>query len=145
MALFSWVPIFVDWAKIAHSWGSKFVVIAFSFIIHTENRFFVGTRFPGSDPPRNHKNWYPTKIKPSTVFNTVLSKELWQGKSESHFRRIHPLKFTLTSCLSVMKHCKREIYNTDKWKFSRVSNFAILWSKVVSLFSRVQFFQPMSI
>ena len=27
-----------------------------------------------------------------------------------------------------------------KRKFSRVSNFAILWSKVVSLFSRVQFF-----
>ena len=27
-----------------------------------------------------------------------------------------------------------------KRKFSRVSNFVILWSKVVSLFSRVQFF-----
>ena len=32
-----------------------------------------------------------------------------------------------------------------KWKFSRVSNFAILWSKVVSLFSRVQFFANLKI
>ena len=50
MALFSWVPIFVDWANMTHSWGSKFVAIAFSYIIHTENRFFLGTRFCGSDP-----------------------------------------------------------------------------------------------
>ena len=32
-----------------------------------------------------------------------------------------------------------------KWKFSRVSNFAILLSKVVSLFSRVQFFANLKI
>ena len=32
-----------------------------------------------------------------------------------------------------------------KRKFSRVSNFAILWSKVVSLFSRVQFFANLKI
>ena len=32
-----------------------------------------------------------------------------------------------------------------KRKFSRVSNFAILWSKVVSLFSRVKFFANLRI
>ena len=36
-------------------------------------------------------------------------------------------------------------YIPYKWKFSRVSNFAILWSKVVSLFSRVQFFANLKI
>ena len=59
MALFSRVPILVDWAKITHLWDSKFVAIAWSFIIHT------------SDPHENHENWYPTKIKPSTVSNAV--------------------------------------------------------------------------
>ena len=38
MALFSWVPIFVDLTKMTHSWGSKFVASCFSFIIHTGNR-----------------------------------------------------------------------------------------------------------
>ena len=33
-----------------HVWGSKFVAIAFSYIIYTENRFFLGTRFHGLDP-----------------------------------------------------------------------------------------------
>ena len=33
-------------------WGSKFVVIVFSFMIQTENYNFVGTRNRGSDPPR---------------------------------------------------------------------------------------------
>ena len=41
------------------------MVIVFSFIIHIENRYFRGTEIRGPDPPR--KNWYPTKIKPSTV------------------------------------------------------------------------------
>ena len=48
---FSSVSIFVDWAKVTHSWGSKFVVIPFSFKIHTENCFFAGTRFRAFDPP----------------------------------------------------------------------------------------------
>ena len=68
MALFSWVPIFVDWTKMTLSWGSKLVVIVFSLIINTENYHFVGTGIRGSDPPQNHENWYPTKYKPSTVF-----------------------------------------------------------------------------
>ena len=59
MTLFSWVPIFVDWAKITHSWGLKFVVKAFSFIIHTESYFFKGTRFRGSDPPRKPRKLIP--------------------------------------------------------------------------------------
>ena len=35
-----------------HSLGSKFVAIIFSFIIHTENGYFVGTKieFYGFDP-----------------------------------------------------------------------------------------------
>ena len=37
ITLFSWVPIFVDSTKMTHSWGSKFVTIVFSFIIHAEN------------------------------------------------------------------------------------------------------------
>ena len=59
MALFLPVPIFVEMAKNAHSWDSKFVAIAFSFVIHTENRFFVGTRFRGSEPPRKPQNLVP--------------------------------------------------------------------------------------
>ena len=51
-----------------HSWGSKFVVIVFYFIVHTKIRYFVGTRIRWSDPHENHENWYPTKIKQSTVF-----------------------------------------------------------------------------
>ena len=42
MPLFSWVPIFVDWTKITHSWGSNFVAILFSFIIDTEKSLFRG-------------------------------------------------------------------------------------------------------
>ena len=76
MALFSWVPIFVDWSKFTHSWGSKqkkyrgmfetqkvrrFVVMVFSFIIHTENCYFIGTEIRGSDPPRK-----PQKLVPGT-------------------------------------------------------------------------------
>ena len=36
------------------TWGSKFVAMVFSFIIHTdtENYYFVGTRILGSDPQR---------------------------------------------------------------------------------------------
>ena len=36
MALFSWVPIFVDWTQMTYWWGSKFLARVFSFIIHTE-------------------------------------------------------------------------------------------------------------
>ena len=46
------VPIFVDWTKMTHSWGSKFMAIVFSFIIHTENYYLVGTGICGSDPPQ---------------------------------------------------------------------------------------------
>ena len=67
MALFFWVPIFVDWAKITHSWGSEFVGIAFSCTILTDSRFFMGTRFCESDPPQKPWKLIPTKIKPSTA------------------------------------------------------------------------------
>ena len=58
-ALFSWVLIFVDCAKITHSLGSQFMALAFSYIIHTENRFFVGTRFRGSDFSRKPRKLVP--------------------------------------------------------------------------------------
>ena len=34
------------------SWGSKYVALVFSFIIHTDHRHFVGTGIRGLDPPR---------------------------------------------------------------------------------------------
>ena len=45
------------------SWGSKFVAIVFSFIIHIKSYHFVGSGIHGSDPPRK-----PQKFKPSTVY-----------------------------------------------------------------------------
>ena len=62
MALFLWVRVFVDWTKMTHSWGSKFVVIIFSFIIHTENFHFVCTGIRVSDPPRKPQKLVPTKF-----------------------------------------------------------------------------------
>ena len=53
------VPIFVVWGKITNSLGSKFVVIAFSFIIHAENPFFIGTWFHGSNPQRKPRKLVP--------------------------------------------------------------------------------------
>ena len=66
VALFSWVPIFVHVTKMAHSWGSEFVVIVFSFIIHKENHHFVGTGIRGSD---SHENWiHCNDLKSCAVF-----------------------------------------------------------------------------
>ena len=59
MALYSWVPIFVDRMKMTHLWGSKFVAIVFPFIIHTDNYLFVGTGIRGSDPPRKQRILVP--------------------------------------------------------------------------------------
>ena len=71
LALFSWVPIFVDWTKMTHPWGSKFLAIVFSFIIHTKNITswvleFVDRTF--------HKNWYPTKFK--VIFDFRLPESI---------------------------------------------------------------------
>ena len=38
--------------------------LVFSFIIHTDNPYYVGTAILGSHPPRKR---YPMKVKPSTV------------------------------------------------------------------------------
>ena len=62
MALFLWVPIFVDWTKMTQILGSKFVAIVFSFIIHTENYHFVGTGIRWSDPPRKPRKLVPHEI-----------------------------------------------------------------------------------
>ena len=69
MPLFSWVPIFVDLTKITHSSGSEFVAIVFSFIIHTENRYFVGTRIRGSDPPQIPRKLVPHKNSAIVTIN----------------------------------------------------------------------------
>ena len=69
MALFSWVPIFVDWTKITYSWGSKFVAIVFSFIIHTEDCYFVGTEIRGSHSPRK-----PRKLVPHAIHSIFRAK-----------------------------------------------------------------------
>ena len=45
-----------------HSWGSKFVAIVFSFIIHTENYNSLGTRIHGLDPPRKPQKLVPHEI-----------------------------------------------------------------------------------
>ena len=63
MALFSWVPIYVDWTKITYSWSSKFVAIVFPFIIHMENSNFLYTEFCGSDPPRKSWKLVPHEIE----------------------------------------------------------------------------------
>ena len=53
MALFFRVHIFVDRTKLTRLWESK------SFKINTENRFFLGTRFRGSDPLRKPRKFVP--------------------------------------------------------------------------------------
>ena len=40
----------------------KSVAIIFSFIIHTKNRYFVGTGIHGSDPPRKPRKLVPHEI-----------------------------------------------------------------------------------
>ena len=60
LALFLWVPIFMDFTKQTHSRGSTFVDIVFSFIIHAENHDFVGTGIRGSNPAQN-----PRKLTPN--------------------------------------------------------------------------------
>ena len=40
MALFSWIPIFVNETKITHLRDSKFVALVFSFKIHTKKSQF---------------------------------------------------------------------------------------------------------
>ena len=59
MALFLWVPIFVDWAKMTYSWGSKFMAIAIYLIIYTENYNFGVLEIVDRTLHKNHENWYP--------------------------------------------------------------------------------------
>ena len=54
-----------------HSWGSKFVAMVFSFIIHTENYHFVGIGIRGLHPPRKQRKFVPTKFKPSAVISLL--------------------------------------------------------------------------
>ena len=44
MAIFSWIPIFVDWRKMMHSWGI-FLAMIFSFIIKPENTISLVLKF----------------------------------------------------------------------------------------------------
>ena len=73
MPLFSWVPIFVEWTKITHSWGSKSVAIVFSLIIHTKKIAVSRVlEFVDQTLHENHENWYPMKI----ILSTILDKRL---------------------------------------------------------------------
>ena len=47
--------------KMTHLCGSKFVVIVFSFIVHTKNSFFVGTGIYGSEPPQKPRKLVPNE------------------------------------------------------------------------------------
>ena len=71
MALFSWVPVFVDWTKMTHLWGSKFVARVFSFKSHYNRKWsFRGYWNSWIGPSsKTMKIWlYPTKLKPSTAY-----------------------------------------------------------------------------
>ena len=60
--------------------------------------------------------------------------------------KIPKANFLTNYCIeNMIFHKQFHISIPYKRKFSRVSNFAILWSKVVSLFSRVQFFTNLKI
>ena len=68
MALISCVLIFMDWAKITHSWGSKFVAIALAFSWVLD--------FLDQTLDKSHENWYPMDIKPSTVCELKFDQNL---------------------------------------------------------------------
>ena len=44
----------------------------FLHIVHTENCYSWALKFVGRTIHENHENWYPTKIKPSTVLEFTL-------------------------------------------------------------------------
>ena len=72
MALCSSVPMFVDQTKMTHSWGSKFVVLKFSFMTHTERLLFLlSTGICGLDPPRKpQKIGTPQKLSHPQYFTS---------------------------------------------------------------------------
>ena len=105
MALFSWVPIFVDWIKITHSWGSnswpkyfltKFIQkIAISWVLE-----FVDWTLH-----ENHENWYPTKFKPSTAIEQNLCN--YVCKFLCILCRWSPIKIQMQSSKD---NCKLQLY-----------------------------------
>ena len=62
MALFSWLPISWTNQKMTYLWDLKFLVIVFSFIMHTENYHFVGTGIRGLDPLGKPRKLVPYEI-----------------------------------------------------------------------------------
>ena len=74
MALFSWIPIFVDWTKLRNPRDSKFVATVFSFIIHTDIYYFVDNWIQWSDRPQNQWKLVPRKLKPNTA---ILHFKTW--------------------------------------------------------------------
>ena len=61
MALFSWVPIFMDWTKMTFV-GVKICGHGFFFVLHTENYHFMDTGICGSDPPRKPRKLVPNEL-----------------------------------------------------------------------------------
>ena len=62
-----------------HSWGSKFVDIVFSFIIHTENHLFVGTGIRGSNPPRKPRKSVPHEKLSHPQYNYINNNVTYSG------------------------------------------------------------------
>ena len=112
MAFFSWVPIFVDWAKITHSLGSKFVAMTFSFIIHTENSFSWVLDIVDRAINENHENLYHTEIQPSTVFRNVV---IWNG---CHFA-VSPISIDQASYQLSFRYVKAEWRKVWKTNFEQ--------------------------
>ena len=74
--------------KIKHSWGLKFVVIVFSFIILTENRYFLGTENRGSDPPRKPRKLVPREYKVIHSICVTYDRKA-RNLSQLHHKHIH--------------------------------------------------------
>ena len=70
MALFSWVPIFVDWKKNRNTFV-EFKIRGHSNLFNNYSYRNLNLRgywnFVDRILNENHENWYPTKLKPSTV------------------------------------------------------------------------------
>ena len=62
-----------SWIEQKYSWGSKFVVIIFSFIIRKENYHFVGTGIRGLGPPRKPRKLVPQRNLSHSQYVKMLS------------------------------------------------------------------------
>ena len=138
MALFSWVPIFIDWAKITHFWGSNFLVKAFFFIIHKKIALFVGTRFHGSDPPqKTTKIDTPRKLSHPQYYACVKSDTTSTAINAHHYCErkwpvnvwvnarlaVHRVQYLINSNYYKLKDCLSEIRRKGCKSFNQQTNY----------------------